>query len=209
MIRRYEDLTIRQYADICRICRTDSDEVDKQVEILAILNECETTAILDTGLVEFSQMAKQAQFLERECEGLMSYKPAKVYRIDGVDYVPTADIRKITTAQFVDLQTLQADGRTMEDKLGAMLALFLIPKGHKYGDGYDFDAVSETISDRLSIYDALGLIAFFLRRYMRVLLDSQTYLGRELERMTRTAETFLHNSPKNGDGCAMSMRSQS
>lgn len=206
MIRRYEDLTIRQYADICRICRTDSEEVDKQVEILAILNDCDTSAILDMGLVEFSQMTRDARFLERECEGLMTYKPAKVYRIDGVEYVPTTDFRKITTAQFVDLQTLQADERTMEDKLGSMLALFLIPKGHKYGDGYDFETASATIADRLSIYDALGLIAFFLRKYMRVLLDSQTYLGRELERITRMAETLLHNSQKNGGGFGMSMR---
>lgn len=60
------------------------------------------------------------------------------YVLNGNKYVVSMNLQNITTNQYIDFQQLA-------DKSGEMpaefLSILLVPKGHKYNDGYDIAKV--------------------------------------------------------------------
>ena len=83
----------------------------------------------------------------------------------------------MTTAQFIDFNSLIND---LDERLPEILSIFLVPKGHKYNDGYDKNTVVKDIAERLMVTEALGMASFFINGYkkyaMRTLLYSEAAL---------------------------------
>ena len=104
---------------------------------------------------------------------------AKSYRLGDLVLVPTQDLTKITAAQYIDFQTLSQEG---EEKTVELCSVFLIPKGHKYADGYDIADVQDAIRRHLSVQDVVTLAAFFLRKYAESIVSSLTFCKREIRR---------------------------
>ena len=67
------------------------------------------------------------------------------------------------------------------------LSTLLVPKGKKYNDGYDMDAVQQAIRDNLSVADVVSLYAFFLTKWVKSIKDSQTYLDKEIRKIPNKA----------------------
>ena len=100
MINNYEALDLGRYMKIDHILHTPQEEIDKQVQIIAILADMTEEDVLQLPLADYSAMALQAAFLGDHCE------PAEVdgKPIQAGEFllVPTSDFTKITTAQYVD-----------------------------------------------------------------------------------------------------------
>ena len=180
IIDNYADLPVGLYMDIIAVDRSPLGEFDKQVRIISILSGMAEADILALPVPEYKRIAAATEFLIHPCqEGRM----AKSYRLGDLVLVPTQDLTKITAAQYIDFQTLSQEG---EEKTVELCSVFLVPKGHKYADGYDIADVQDAIRRHLSVQDVVTLAAFFLRKYAESIVSSLTFCKREIRRTKDT-----------------------
>ena len=166
MIDNYDDLTLGRHLEIDGILHTEAEEIDKQVAIIAIL--CDTTedAILALPLADYAARAGKAAFLAQPCPPAdVTDKPLQ---LAGMTLIPQADFTKIVTAQYVDFQTLVRD---FPATLPQILAIFLVPEGHAYNEGYDIAEVQEAVR-QMPLALALGYASFFFRCLVDSIVDS-------------------------------------
>ena len=157
MIDNYKDLKIGKYLEILDTCKAGGDELDTQVALVAALSGKTEEEILNMPISEYSALARSASFLSKAPE--LPDKPAKVYEVGGFRLVPVMDAGKITTAQYIDFQTL---AKHKEGKVVEILSCRLVPEGKWYNEGYDIADVHKAIQEDMSVADAMGAYAFFL-----------------------------------------------
>lgn len=157
MIDNYKDLKIGKYLEILDTCKAGGDELDTQVALVAALSGKTEEEILNMPISEYSALARSASFLSKAPE--LPDKPAKVYEVGGFRLVPVMDAGKITTAQYIDFQTL---AKHKEGKVVEILSCLLVPEGKRYNEGYDIADVHKAIQEDMSVADAMGAYAFFL-----------------------------------------------
>ena len=58
---------------------------------------------------------------------------AKKYILGTFELIPCRDFRKVETGQYIDFQTYAPD---LDNRLVEFLSVILVPKGHRYNDGY-------------------------------------------------------------------------
>lgn len=167
MIDNYPALTLGRYMEINAVLQGDADDLDKQVQIIAILADKSVDEVLALPLGDYTNMAAKTAFLREPCPPLPIDKG---WRYQGL--VPTEDFTKITTAQYVDFQTFCKD---FPATLPELLSVFLIPEGRKYNEGYDPAEVQDEVR-ALPFPAALGLAGFFFARYSESIADSLTFL---------------------------------
>ena len=92
-------------------------------------------------------------------------------------------MKKLTAAQYIDYQTLTAM-KDQEKYLANILACFIVPKGCKYGDGYENDEIVAWIGENLSIVDGLNICFFFRKKYLNSIKLTLTSLELQM-RMLR------------------------
>ena len=157
MIDNYKDLKIGKYLEILEACKAGGDELETQVTLIAALSGKTETEILNMPISEYSALARSASFLTKAPE--LPEKPAKAYEVGGFRLVPVMDAGKITTAQYIDFQTL---AKQKDSKVVEILSCLLVPEGKRYNEGYDIADVQKAIREDMSVADAMGAYAFFL-----------------------------------------------
>lgn len=179
MIDNYNDLRLDTWLEIDAVLQGDGEDIDKQVQIIAILSGKSVENILALPLAEYGQMAAKTAFLRAYPDAVTA--PARVILGDRVD-IPTKDFTKISTAQYVDFQTFVKGGAQAFPQL---LGVLLVPEGAKgYNDGYDVAAVVEDIKT-LPVTVAVALVGFFfdsLRQSIEASLTSLTALLKKVPR---------------------------
>ena len=184
--KSWNTLPIGKYEEIRDILRSGSEHMD--VEILSVLCDCNLDTLLNMRIVDLTELKKQAMFIT---------KPLKVkdrlmfnsIKIDGVKYNIFTDMRKVTTAQFIDFQTFYQD---YEKNYCNILACFIIPEGHTYNDGYDAMELAELFREKLDVETAENVCFFFARRSERSYRKGLTSLIFQIAKMgirTRTPQT--------------------
>ena len=175
IIDNYRDLPIGMYLDICGIDRTENiEELHKQVCIIAILTGEDEETIYNLPIEEYKVLAAKSQYLMTPYDG--EVLTAKNYICGKFNLVPVEDIRKVTTAQYIDFQTFAKD---VEKNIVEIVSTMLIPKGKKYNQDYDILEVQNAIREHLSVADTLSLFAFFFVQYNQLIKDSLTYCREE------------------------------
>lgn len=179
IIDNYRNLPVGKWLEILELSRDENvDALEQQVKTIAILTGLTDDEVLDLPIMEYKSLAAKTMFLEKDYDGKLQI--AKSYGLNGMELIPVKDFSKITTAQYVDYQTFSKEG---EMYLVQTLSTLLVPKGKKYNDGYDMDAVQQAIRDNLSVADVLSLYAFFLTKWVKSIKDSQTYLDKEIKKI--------------------------
>lgn len=179
IIDNYRNLPVGKWLEILELSKDENvDELEQQVKTIAILTGLTEDEVLDLPIMEYKSLAAKTMFLEKDYDGKLQI--AKSYGLNGMELIPVKDFNKITTAQYVDYQTFSKEG---DMYLVQTLSTLLVPKGKKYNDGYDMDAVQEAIRENLSVADVLSLYAFFLTKWVKSIKDSQTYLDKEIKKI--------------------------
>lgn len=179
IIDNYRNLPVGKWLEILELSKDENvDALEQQVKTIAILTGLTEDEVLDLPIVEYRELASKTMFLEKAYEGKLQI--AKSYGLNGMELIPVKDFNKITTAQYVDYQTFSKEG---DMYLVQTLSTLLVPKGKKYNDGYDMDAVQQAIRDNLSVADVVSLYAFFLTKWVKSIKDSQTYLDKEIKKI--------------------------
>lgn len=163
MITSYKDLTINKYQEIRRILEEDGGELAIQSKILACLTGMEVDDVLNLSLTRYNELVQKSAFL-MEKPKLDGRIPNKL-NVNGRECYITKDVKKLTAAQYIDYQTLIAM-KDQEKYLANILACFIVPKGCKYGDGYENDEIVQWIGENLSIVDGLNICFFFRKKYL-------------------------------------------
>lgn len=162
MKKDWNEITIndqQRIKDISELQTVGDDE--KNMMVAAYLSGMDYEDFLQLPLDRAKDLMDGAEFL------LQKPKPNKAkrkYEINGHAYTLFRDPAEMTVAQYISFQQIQADGfanRPLE-----MLALFIVPEGHQYNDGYSMEDVMEDMGN-MGILDALGVCDFFMKRCLR------------------------------------------
>ena len=155
---KWSEISIKKFDEISDILSSmknfnDDEALEININLLSILCDVSVDEIEDLPLTEFSKLVKQTEFLKE----MPKVDIKDSYVINGKKYVLCANVSKMTTAQYIDYQTLikNADKNVKE-----LLSVFLIPKGKKYGE-YDLDEVINDIYNYFPIADARAVSFFF------------------------------------------------
>lgn len=127
------DITYRQLNEI----KNTVDITDDSERLFTIAQIVFGEDVLDLTLPEFNKKLKDLEFLKTEIPNDLHVKDIKV---NGNEYYFDGLLGNITTAQYIDFQNYQKNGDEMKS-----FSVFIIPKGHKYNDGYDMEQVFKDI----------------------------------------------------------------
>ena len=122
---------------------------------------------------EFTELSAKAQFLS--AEGFNAGRMAKKYVIGGMELIPVTDFRKLETCQYLDFQTYAGD---LDKYMAELISVLLVPKGHRYNEGYDIIALQESIRQEMSVADGATIVGFFLTLCGRSIKDSLNFSRR-------------------------------
>ena len=157
IIDSYNKLTLAQYQEIQAVQKDESlEDIDKHTRILSILTGVSEDELMHLPIPEFTELSAKAQFLS--AEGFQAGRMAKKYIIGGVELVPVSDFRKLETAQYIDFQTYAGD---LDKYMAELISVLLVPKGHRYNEGYDIIELQGHIRQEMSVADGATIVGFF------------------------------------------------
>lgn len=179
IIDSYNKLTLGKYMEIQEVSRNESlEDIDKQVQILSILTGVAEDEILHLPIQDYKELVAKSSFLDPEN---INYHPvAKKYLLGKFELIPCRDFRKIETCQYIDFQTYAPD---LDKYLVEFLSVILVPKGHRYNEGYDILEVQKAIREEMSVSDGVSLAGFFLTWCRKSIEDSLNYSKQEAMRI--------------------------
>jgi len=154
----WEDVSIGQFHQILAIMGMKKSELDKAIDVLSVLSG-------ETSENYKNMPLEVVTDLLRKIEGLtaQNLKPRFIggtYVVEGTTYLLTPCAEKMTAGQFIDYQlTLEKN----PDDVALLCAVLLVPKGKKYGEGYDVMELRQTLYDKFPYIDSMG-ISFFCKR---------------------------------------------
>lgn len=173
----WSDITIAKFKDLKRVLDNtpEDDLVWALIGVCYGMTEDEVNALPIRTAEEY---AKGVAFLNKEPRPSVV---KKTYTLNGRTYNTTMDFTRISTAQYIDFQNSWRDSAEHPERI---LAIILIPEGHRYNDGYDQSEVISDIENNLSIPDSMGLSAFFFT----LLQWSMKGTARKMKRLLKKAE---------------------
>lgn len=168
----WNEISVKQYYEILDILREESE--DDAISLNARLIDCIWGIdSADIPVIRFSWYINELEFLQNPYKPKI---PKKEYTIKGITFIPTLDVSKITTAQYIDFQELIKRGDTKH-----LLNVFFIKKDEEYGQS-DY---SELLWENLSLPDYADVQFFFLHLLDRLMMDTLNSSKKILKKLYR------------------------
>ena len=154
-------ITIEKHKQIQRLLKENNveDMQAVQAEWLAIYADTDVDSIMNYPVTKYHKLLER--FYNDYFTDFSKAEPAikDKYTAGDMVLIPMLDFTQITVAQMMDFSVLSTDPIENIEKL---LAIFLIPKGKKYNDGYDLMEVQKAIL-KMPFNELSPLLAFFLK----------------------------------------------
>jgi hypothetical protein len=170
MITTYEEMTLGKYLDLLAVVNEEGlDELTRQVKIIAILSDRSEDELLHIPIGEYTALSSKLGFLmdaPKECPSVKDE-----YEVGGMVLVPVKDYRKLETGQYIDFK---AYAPQVDEYFPQFLSVLLVPKGHRYNEGYDMDEVQKAVKE-MTLPDALAVVSFFLLSWKGLTEDFLNY----------------------------------
>lgn len=169
------DVTLYQFEKLQDLLKIENEE-ERMFAIAELLLGEEVTNL---PISEFVSATKRLSFLSEEIETKI---PPKNLELNGRKYTVDCLLGRISTAQYIDFQN-----HLKGNDIAVTLSVFIIPKGHKYNDGYDMLQVIDDIkSIPIPIVNSLSF--FFSRQFKESMKIFQSYLTKEMKTMNMPKE---------------------
>lgn len=190
----WEDITIGKYIDIVHVVEkhkkaSDIDEITYVVDILSACTGKSKDEYLSMPVDRLKSVYESISFISQPPKGRLN----ESIEVNSKKYNLTVNLKNITTAQYIDYtETL----KTNPDNIAMMCAIFCIPDGHKYNEGYHVVDLADEFYEHFKIVDAIGISFFFtklLETYVKVTLN---YLKRSLKQEMKKARKSQENPQK-------------
>ena len=187
-------ITIEKHKQIQRLLKENNveDMQAVQAELLAIYADTDTDTIMSYPLTKYHKLVEK--FYADYFTDFSKAEPAikDKYTAGDMVLVPMLDFTQITVAQMMDFSVLSTDPVENIEKL---LAVFLIPKGKKYNDGYDLLEVQKAIL-KMSFNELSPLLAFFLRWFQGCRNHIQISCLEEVRKQTKLIQKIQKTQRK-------------
>lgn len=158
MIKSYDQMPVGIYKEMIEIATNGKSEDDNAVQIVALLTGKTEEEVLNMPIGDFMAATSAAGFLYEQPK---AKKPTKWYKVGKFDCEVDLRPEQMTAAQYIDFKELAP---TANENIEMLLAVFLIPKGCTYCDGYDLAELREAILAHLPITKAQSILAFFFKK---------------------------------------------
>ena len=176
-------LTIEKHKQIQKLLKDNNveDMQEIQAEWLAIYADTDVDTIMSYPLTKYHKLLEKfyADYFTDFSKAEPKIKDK--YTAGDMVLVPMLDFTQITVAQMMDFSVLSIDPVENIEKL---LAIFLIPKGKKYNDGYDLMEVQKAIL-KMSFNELSPLLAFFLKWFQGCRNHIQISCLEEVKKQTK------------------------
>lgn len=178
---KWSEITLNEYEAISEVLKSDTDEIDKTLHVLSIIDNVDIDTYLNMPIV---QLPKEVSRIAGLSDRLVPAGLKEVYVINEKEYALPMPAN-ITSGQFIDLvNTLNSES----PNIAFLCAIVLVPKGHTYGDDYSVSDLAKELSYNLTITDALAISNFFrlvsLELQKSTLRSSHRKMKKELKRET-------------------------
>ena len=179
-VNKYDWYSIsgEKYWQIIDILQSDEDDITKQAELIATIEDISVDEVLNMPIQESAQKVKSLVFLNEF--PMKEYRSLKTQVMGGKTYDVITDMSKLTTAAFIDYQTYTK--LSFRDAYDKILSCFIIPAGFTYNDGYDVAEVQKVIRENLSWPEVQSMLHFFLKRYAKSFMRSRQFLIKEIKK---------------------------
>ena len=179
----WNEMTVADYIRLREISKLQmATEDEKNLMVAALIAEKPYQEILQLPLDKARELMDKTEFLLHQP---VPGKTKRKYELNGRTYSLFKDPSEMSVAQYIDFAAIEKEGF---DKMpGEMLAIFLVPDGHQYNDGYDKEQQIEDMMD-MSITEALGVCSFFTKRLSKSINLIMTALRIRIKWMRITAK---------------------
>lgn len=167
---KWSDIKYRTLLDI----REAANIEDENERVYAIMEAVFGEDVLNLPLKDFNEKCKELQFLQKEIPNDLHVKDIKV---NGREYYFDGILGKITTAQYIDFQNYQKNNDEQKS-----FSVFIIPKGHKYNDGYDMEQVFKDILD-MPVPILFSASFFFSRQFELFIRIFRRYSIKQMKKL--------------------------
>ena len=152
----WKDISIRKVKEIHEVIANTPDD-ETVWALIGICYDMTPEEVDNLSLRKAEEYARGISFLNQEPAPAVAKKS---YVLNGRKYNTTMDLTKVSVAQYIDFQQAWPDSQEHPERV---LAIILVPDGHKYNDGYDTTEVQKDIEEHMSCTDSMGLTLFFCR----------------------------------------------
>lgn len=171
MIKSWEEMKVKHLLKIRDISKLQmKSEEEKNLMVGAVLAEMDYNDFIQLPLSKTQEYMDNTDFLMTKPK---VKKVKKQYEINGKKYDLLKKANEMTVAQFIDFQMIQGDG--FENHIPEMLAIFLVPEGHNYNDGYNNAEVVDEMME-IGCVEALSIADFFTKKYLKLMQHFLRYL---------------------------------
>lgn len=180
-------MRLHHLLDLAALDNTKATDAVKELMTIAILSDDTPDAIKKLSAKEYAARKSAAMFLASpvpEYKGIV-----RTVTINDTIYTVCHRMSQVTAGQYIDWCNYMSAGKNVID----LYSCFVIPKGHKYNDGYDLDKAKEDIAELpLSVVGYISnfwktSLKIFLRRSVRVMERE----ARKLRRMMVEREAIV------------------
>lgn len=176
-------MTVADYIRLREISKLQmATDDEKNLMVAALIAEVPYQEILQLPLDKARELMDKTEFLLQQP---VPGKTKRKYELNGRTYRLFKDPSEMSVAQYIDFAAIEKEGF---GKMPAeMLAIFLVPEGHQYNDGYDKEQQIEDMMN-MSITEALGVCSFFTKRLSKSINLIMTALRIRMKWMRITAK---------------------
>lgn len=171
-------ITGDQYWDIFDILNSDASDLQKQAELIALIEGKEVEEILSLDMTTAAELINKLVFLNK-FELSKRYHPSSI-TIGDKKYNVYPNLSNLNVAQFIDYQSFIS--KPFRESYDKILSIFLIPAGCEYNNGYDIIEVQEMIRTKLSWLEIQNLLNFILVKYADSYNHSLAYLTKRVQK---------------------------
>lgn len=181
----WRDISINDYYTIKDIIEDETlENYEKEVKLIGFINNMTDDEVWNLDVTKFRELQVNATWIYE-----FNFKQNKTFKkitLNNSKYVVDINLQHFTVAQYIDFQTFWPKTFTnMREVIGNVLAVFIVPKGHKYNDGYDINKVIEDIKNEIDIMTANEILFFFLSTYQILTRITLNYLHWQMKRMKK------------------------
>lgn len=166
--KNWDEMNIKTYMKLKKVIEENTDPIDTEIGIMAVLCDCSTNEIEGLSLTDYSKIRGEVQWVDKMPES-KPYCPKKV-KLEK-EYNVSYDISKLSVSQYIDYQNY-----IKIDNIANVLSVFFVPVGKKYGE-YNVAEVIKDIEENMTVKNALNVCFFFTVQFMtltKIILHSLT-----------------------------------
>lgn len=180
MKTNWNDITIAEHKEISNIQKSDREEMNKVIAIIAVLEGKSEEEIYNMPIGKLKPLIEQLSFLNT----FDFPKNIKMNKLKIGDWELDCDInmKEFSVAQYIDFQQYWMENNK---DLARILSIFYIPKGLKYNEGYDVDELVHTLEQNMSIVQANATAFFLVKKLWKSTRFSRLYLEFLSKRLTK------------------------